>query len=104
MSRNRQALRGGNYAEIARRFCQPVEEPFPSCLRLLLGESLEHHRNLKDVAWPKANLFSPMQIEQGIGIEFDDFTDQASISSVRARFDRHSDQTKKFGQRVGAKC
>src|SRR5215218_7276632 len=59
-------------AEVLRSGGQPVEERAPDGLRLLLIETLEHHRDVEDVPWAEGDLLAPMGGKQCLAVEGDD--------------------------------
>ena len=86
--------------EVLRRGCQPVEERAPGGLRLLLIETLEHHRDVEDVPRAEGDLLAPMGVEQRLAVEGDDLANQSPKRVVRCRLDGREHRAEELRQVV----
>ena len=69
-----------------------------NCLRLLLVQPFEHHRDREDIARPEGDLLAPVWAEQAIAVEADDLTDQVTEGYVRRCLDRQLTAPTKSGR------
>ncbi len=75
-----------------------MEERLPNRLGLLLVESLEHHPDLEAIAEPQVDDLPPVWIEEIVGIEVDELTDQPAKGGVGKGVDRRGNRAEERRQ------
>ena len=87
---------------VAGRGAEPVEERLPDACLLRCVEALAHQRDLQRVVRPDGNALPPVGIEQAVGVEVDESTDQSPECRIGSCLDLCADRAERRGKLVGS--